>query len=96
VRDRYQRAQVRDLGSKWKLFYWDYTRTPRQRLTKSWAKSQVPSQREAQRHADQFMEQVNARNNQPHLFSSGEETLQTVYDKCREQTWLHLKNSTRK
>jgi integrase len=96
VRDRYQRAQVHDLGSKWKLFYWDYTQTPRQRRTKTWSKSKVPSQREAQRLADQFMEKVNERNNQPHLFSSGEVTLQTVFVKCREQTWLHLKNSTRK
>ena len=96
VRDRYQRAQVRDLGSKWKLLYWDYTQTPRQRRTKTWAKSKVPNRREAQRFADQFMEKVNDRNNQPHLFSSQEETLQTVYEKCREQTWPHLTNSTRK
>jgi hypothetical protein len=65
VQERYQRAQVRDLGSKWKLFYWDYTRTPRQRRSKSWAKSRVPRNREAQRLADQFMERVNERNNQP-------------------------------
>ncbi|HEV2132633.1 MAG TPA: tyrosine-type recombinase/integrase [Terracidiphilus sp.] len=96
MRDRYQRAQVHDLGSKWKLFYWDYTRVPRQRRSKSWAKSKVPSQREAQRLADKFMERVNERNNQPHLFTSDEETLRTLYDKCREQTWPYLKNSTRK
>jgi integrase len=96
VRDRYQRPQVRDLESKWKLYYWDYTRTPRQRRSKCWAKSRVPSQREAQRLADQFMERVNERNNQPHLFTSDEETLRTLYNQCREQTWPHLKNSTRK
>jgi integrase len=56
----------------------------------------VPSHREAQRFADQFMETVNERNNQPHLFASREETLRTIYNKCREQTWPHLKNSTRK
>jgi integrase len=72
------------------------TQTPRLRRTKTWAKSKVPNRREAQRLADQFMEEVNERNNQPHLFSSQEETLQTVYEKCREQTWPHLKNSTRK
>ncbi len=93
---RYQRAQLQDLGSKWKLYYWDYTRTPRQRRTKTWAKSRVPSGREAQRLADQFMEPVNERNNQPHLFANDEGTLQTVYNKCRELTWPHLKNSTRK
>ncbi|HMH15673.1 MAG TPA: site-specific integrase [Edaphobacter sp.] len=96
MQERYQRAQVQNLGSKWKLFYWDYTRTPRQRRSKSWAKSRVPSSREAQRLADQFMEPVNERNNQPHLFASDEESLQAVYNKCRELTWPHLKNSTRK
>jgi len=96
VQERYQRAQVQDLGSKWKLFYWDYNRTPRQRRTKSWAKSQVPGQREAQKLGDQFMERVNERNNQPHLFASDEETVQIIYEKCRELTWPKLKNSTRK
>lgn len=38
------------------------------RRTKSWSKSLVPSSREAQRLAYQFMEPVNERNNQPHLF----------------------------
>jgi integrase len=96
VQERYQRAQVQDLGSKWKLFYWDYNRTPRQRRTKSWAKSRVPGQREAQKLGDQFMERVNERNNQPHLFASDEETVQIIYEKCRELTWPKLKNSTRK
>jgi len=96
VQQRYQRAQVQDLGSKWKLFYWDYNQSPRQRRTKSWAKSQVPGQREAQKLGDQFMERVNERNNQPHLFASDKETVRAVYDKCKELTWPHLKNSTRK
>ena len=96
MQQRYQRAQVQDLGSKWKLFYWDYNQSPRQRRTKSWAKSRVPGQREAQRLGDQFMERVNERNNQPHLFASDEETVQAVYKKCQEMTWPHLKNSTRK
>jgi integrase len=96
VQERYQRAQLQDLGSKWKLFYWDYTQTPRQRRTKSWAKSNVPGQREAQRLGDQFMERVNERNNQPDLFASDEETVRAVYEKCQELTWPHLKNSTRK
>ena len=42
------------------------------------------------------MEKVNERNNQPHLFASDEETVRAVYNKCRELTWPHLKNSTRK
>jgi integrase len=96
VQKRYQRAQVKDLGSKWKLYYWDYTRTPRQRRTKSWAKSTVPSYREAQRLADQFMERVNERNNQPVLFAGEGETLLDLYKRCRELIWVHRKNSTRK
>jgi len=95
VRERYQRPQVQDLGTKWKLFYWDYTSTPRRRRTKSWAKSIVPGQREAQRLADQLMEKVNDRNNEPQFFASDGETLNAVYNKCRELTWPHLKNSTR-
>jgi integrase len=42
------------------------------------------------------MERVNERNNQPHLFASDEETVRAVYNKCKELTWPHLKNSTRK
>jgi Phage integrase, N-terminal SAM-like domain len=42
------------------------------------------------------MERVNERNNQPHLFASDEKTVKAVYKKCRELTWPHLKNSTRK
>jgi len=96
VQIRHQRAQLQDLESKWKLFYWDYTRTPRQRRTKSWSKSRVPSRREAQRLGDEFMVRVNERNNQPHLFASDDETVQAVYKKCRDLTWPQLKNSTRK
>jgi hypothetical protein len=69
---------------------------PASEKTKSWSKSLVPSSREAQRLADQVMEPVNERNSQPHLFQSDEETSQAVYHKCRELTWPHLKNSTRK
>ena len=61
-----------------------------------WAKSQLPGQREAQKLGVQFMERVNERNNQPHLFASDEETVQAIYEKCRELTWPKLKNSTRK
>lgn len=96
VHERYQRPEVYDLGTKWKLFYWDYTATPRRKRTKSWAKSTVPGQREAQRLADQLMERVNERNNQPHLFSSDEKNVRAVYNNCRELTWPYLKNSTRK
>ena len=75
MQERYQRPEVKDEGSKWKIYYWDYSGGgARRRRSKTWAKSVVPSQREAQRRADQFMERVNARNNEPHLFASDEET----------------------
>jgi integrase len=64
VRERYQRPKVRDVGSKWKLTYRDYSSGEPQRRSKVWAKSKVRSQREAQRLADVFMEEVNERNNQ--------------------------------
>jgi integrase len=95
VRERYQRPNVQDLGTKWKLFYWDYTVKPRRKRTKSWAKSLVPSQRDAQRLSDEMMTRVNERNNEPQLFESDDETVRAVYNKCRELTWPHLKNSTR-
>jgi integrase len=96
VQERYQRPEVYDLKTKWKVYYWDYTSTPRVKRTKTWAKSKVPSQREAQRLADQFMERINARNNEPDLFASDDENVQAVYNRCRDLTWPHLKNSTRK
>jgi integrase len=94
VRERYQRPEVKDLGTKWKLSYWDYSARPRSRRSKVWAKSKVLSEKEAQRRADEFMAKVNARNNEPHLFPSLDETLASLIAKCREKTWPHLKNST--
>jgi integrase len=55
----------------------------------------VPGQREAQRQADQFMEKVNAWNNEPQLFKGEDDTVRAVYNKCRELTWPYLKNSTK-
>jgi hypothetical protein len=37
VRERHQRPRVKDLGSKWKVFYWDYSsgkRCPHTKLGK--------------------------------------------------------------
>ena len=97
MRERYQRPEVKDLGTKWKLFYWNYSEGgPRRRRTKTWAKSNVSSQREAQRQANELMEKVNARNNEPRLFATRGDTVLAVYNQCRELTWPHLKNSTRK
>jgi len=63
VRDRHQRPKVRDIGNKWKLSYRDYSSGEPRRRSKVWAKSKVRSQREAQRLADRFMEEVNKKNN---------------------------------
>jgi integrase len=95
VREKYQRPEVKDLGTKWRMVYWDYSSKPRRKRSKVWSKQTAPSKREAQRLADQFMEKVNARNNEPCLYPSDDETLASLIAKCREKTWPHLKNSTR-
>ena len=64
MRERYQRPKVRDVGNKWRLSYRDYSSGVARHRSKVWAKSKVRSQREAQRLADKFMEEVNERNNQ--------------------------------
>jgi len=95
VRERHQRPRVKDLGSKWKIFYWDYSSGKRCAHTKSWAKSRFPTWAEAQREADQFIEGINERNNQPQPFPFGEGTLAALVEMCREKIWPLLKNSTR-
>jgi integrase len=95
VRERHQRPRVKDLGSKWKIFYWDYSSGKRCAHTKSWAKSRFPTWAEAQREADQFIEGINERNNQPQQFPFGEGTLAALVEMCREKIWPLLKNSTR-
>jgi hypothetical protein len=96
VRERYQRPEVMDLGSKWKIVYWDYSSQPRRKRSKVWSKKSVPSRFEAQRLADEFMLGVNKRNNNPATFPSQDETLSTLLAECRELTGQYLKNSTRK
>ena len=95
MRERYQRPEVKDLGTKWRMVYWDYSSKPRRKRSKAWGKQAAPSKRDAQRLADEFMERVNARNNEPGLYISDEETMASLIAKCREKTWPHLKNSTR-
>lgn len=95
VREKYQRPEVKDLGTKWKMMYWDYSSQPRRKRSKVWGKQSAPSKRDAQRLSDEFMEKVNARNNEPALYASDDETLASLIAKCREKTWPHLKNSTR-
>jgi integrase len=95
VRERYQRPRIRDLGTKWKVFYWDYSAGKRRGRTRSWSKNAVSSRMEAQRLADQFMEQINDRNNEPLAASLKEGTLGALVATCREKMWPLLKNSTR-
>lgn len=96
VRERYQRPEVMDLGSKWKIVYWDYSSHPRRKRSRVWSKKTAASRIEAQQLADEFMVRVNKRNNDPASFPSQEDTLSTLLAKCRELTWPFLKNSTRK
>ena len=96
VRERYQRPGIIDLGSKWKIVYWDYSSHPRKKRSRVWSKKSASSRFEAQRLADEFMVRINQRNNDPATFPSQDETLSNLLAKCRELTWKYLKNSTRK
>ena len=78
VRERYQRPAVRDEGTRWKLNYRDYASGVPQRRSRVWPKSKVRSQREAQRLADLFMEEVNEKNNTPQQVSSLSEDGSTI------------------
>ena len=95
VRQRHQRPRVQDRGTKWRICYWDYRSGPRKGRTKGWAKSLVPTRTEAQRLADQFMESINERNNEPQNLPGGGETLAGLVAICRQKMWPLLKNSTR-
>jgi integrase len=91
---RHQRPKVRCCGSKWKLAYWDYTSGEARRRTKVWSKTHVPSKWEAQSLADQFIFEVNSRNNQPNNLLPVRETVRALYESCQQLIWKHLKNST--
>ena len=95
MRERYQRPRIRDLGNKWKIFYWDYSSSERSGRTKSWSKNSAPTRAEAQRLADHFMEEVNDRNNQPSPLAVKGDTLEALVATCREKMWPLLKNSTK-
>ena len=51
VHERYQRPEVKDLGTKWKIFYWDYTVTPRIKRTKDRGRKTRGSARSARCHS---------------------------------------------
>ncbi len=95
MRVRYQRPEVKDLGNKWKLWYWDYSSVARRRRSRSWSKNAVPARRDAQRLADQFMKSINEHNNDPTFCQAAEDTYGALVRMCGEKTWPHLKNSTR-
>ncbi len=95
VRERYQNVQVKDFGDKWRIDYWDYTTTPRTKRGKKWSKKYVPTKREAQKLADEFMEQANERNNSPQLCSNEGDTFASLVKMYRDKVSRHLKNSTR-
>ncbi len=65
VREKHQRPKVQDLEKKWKIVYWDYSSGEPVKRSKVWAKSGVRTQREAQRLADAFMEEVNVAQQRP-------------------------------
>lgn len=94
MREKYQRPKVRDVGRKWKLTYWDYSSGTKRHRSKVWAKSVVRTQRDAQRLADKFIDEVNAKNNDPRLYSADERTLAGLCRKCKELTWPLLKKPT--
>jgi hypothetical protein len=56
VRERYQKPEVKDLGTKWRMVYWDYSSKPRRKRSRVWGKQTAPSKRDAQRLADEFRE----------------------------------------
>jgi hypothetical protein len=95
VRDKHQRPKLRDVGSKWKVTYWDYSSGEPKHRSKVWAKSVASTQREAQRLADDFIREVNSKNNDPRLQSSDDDTVAGLEKKCQELTWPLLKKPTR-
>ncbi|HWR35388.1 MAG TPA: site-specific integrase [Clostridia bacterium] len=95
MRERYQNVKVKEFGDKWRIDFWDYTTNPRTKRGKKWSKKYVPTKREAQKRADEFMEQVNERNNSPHLCSTDGDTFSSLVKLYRDKVSRHLKNSTR-
>src|ERR1035441_8751153 len=91
VRERYQDVTVKDFRDKWRIDYWDYTTTPRTKRGKKWSKKYVPTKREAQKLADEFMEQVNERNNSPHLCSNDGDTFASLAKMYKEKISCHLR-----
>ncbi len=91
VQQKHQNPKVQDLGSKWKIVYWDYSTGETHKRSKVWAKSGVPTLRKVQNLAAEFMVEVNSRNNDPRLASPDDYTVAGLYKKCSTLTWPLLK-----
>src|SRR5713226_4571578 len=85
VREKYQRPEVKDLGTKWRMGYWDYSLKPRRKRSTVWSKQTAPSNRQPQGLAQEVKEKVNARNTEPRLYGCDDETLASLIAQCREK-----------
>jgi integrase len=94
VRERYQHPSILDYGDKW-LAYWDHEFHPRRKRGKVWSKRLVPSQRQAQRLADEFMVAVNERNSRAAVQRGHGDRFADLVKLYRGQIYPHHKNSTR-
>ena len=95
VRQKYQSPKVQDLGMKWKIVYWDYSSGKARKRSKVWSKSYVPTLKKVQLLADEFMFEVNSRNNDPRLASPDDYTVAGLYKKCSTLLWPLLKKPSR-
>jgi integrase len=84
-----------DYGDKWRLAYWDYESRPRRKRGKAWSKNLVPTKRQAQKLADDFMATVNERNNGASARVFESDTFAELVQMYRDKIFQHLKNSTR-
>ncbi len=95
VRNKYQRPTLRDVGSKWKVTYWDYSSGEPRHRSKVWAKSVASTQREAQTFGRRFHPRGEFEEQRPRLQSSDDNTVAGLEKKCTELTWPLLKKPTR-
>ena len=95
MRQRHQHPAIMDYGDKWRLAYWDYEFCPRRKRGKVWSKRLIPSQRQAQRLADEFMVGVNERNSKANVQRAHGDRFLDLVALYRRQIYPHLKNSTR-
>ena len=73
----------------------DYESRPRRKRGKVWSKNVVPTKRQAQKLADEFMATVNERNNGASARAVEADTFAELVQMYRDKIFQHLKNSTR-